>query len=44
MGQLMDTCLGGRRSDLAVLNQPENVFEAVVVEEHGLQDWSVGAL
>lgn len=41
MGQLMDTCLVGRRSDLAVLNEPENVFKAVVVEEHSLQDWSV---
>lgn len=29
------------RSDLAVLNEPQDVFEAVVVEEDGLQYWSV---
>lgn len=44
MGQLMETFGGGRRPDLAVLNEPENVFKAVVVEEHSLQDWSVRAL
>lgn len=41
---MMGTCLGGRRPDLAVLNEPEDVFKAVVVEEHSLQDWSVRAL
>lgn len=33
-----------RNSDLAVLNESEDVFEAVVVEEDSLQDWSVRAL
>lgn len=33
-----------KRADLAVLNEPEDVFKAVVVEEDGLEDWSVGAL
>lgn len=31
-------------SDLAVLNEPEDVFKAVVVEEDSLQDWPVRAL
>lgn len=34
----------GQRSDLAVLNKPEYVFKAVVVEEHSLQDRPVRAL
>lgn len=36
--------LEGQRSHLTVLNEPEDVFKAVVVEKHSLQDWSVRAL
>lgn len=32
------------QTDLAVLDEPEDVFKAVVVEEHGLEDRSVSAL
>lgn len=34
----------GSKSHLAVLNQSKDVLKAVVVEEDGLQDGSVGAL